>query len=394
MNPFYKTTNILIILASLVACTKSSNSKDKNILVAGLLFLQSRTTTTGIGGPTATRVYGQGGSFTTATSNKGGISTDSLYSPEGIAIDSSGGIYIGDTNNNRVLYYPAGSTTATKVYGQNGSFTANTPPTGSGITASSLSGPTNILLDSNGGVYISNGQRVLYFTSGSTTASRVYGQAGSFTINISNQSGTDANSLYNPSGLALDSSNGLYIADSGNNRVLYYPSGTTTATRVYGQLGSFTNSLVDSRNVTADSLNNPRGLLLDKNNGLYIADSSNNRVLYFTSGSIVPSKVYGQSDYTSSSAKTTSASSLGSPYGLVMDSSGGLYISNSNRVTYFPSGNTVANKVYGQGGNFTTSTSNNGGISANSLNGTAGLALDASERLYIVDTTNNRVLYY
>lgn len=398
MNPFYKTTNILIILTSLVACTKSSNSKDKTILAAGLLFLQSKTTTTTtiIGGPTATRVYGQAGSFTTATSNKGGISADSLDTPEGIAVDSSGGVYIADTNNNRVLYYPAGSTTATKVYGQAGSFTTNTYPTGSGITASSLSGPTNILLDSSGGVYISNGQRVLYFTSGSTTASRVYGQAGSFTINISNQSGTDANSLYNPRGLALDSSNGLYIADKSNDRVLYYPSGSTTATRVYGTLGSFTGYIDHRFNVTADTLYNPTGLLIDSSNGLYVADNGNNRVLYFPSGSIVPSKVYGQSDFTSRTSiypAATTSSVNGASY-LAMDKSGGLYVSDSSRVIYFPSGSTIATKVYGQSGSFTTTTVNNGGISSNSISAAKGLALDASERLYIVDSDNNRVLYY
>ena len=40
--------------------------------------------------------------------------------------------------------------------------------------------------------------------------------------------------------VALDSSGNLYVPDTGNNRVLFYPSGSTTATRVWGQLGSFT----------------------------------------------------------------------------------------------------------------------------------------------------------
>ena len=43
-----------------------------------------------------------------------------------------------------------------------------------------------------------------------------------------------------PYDLALDRSGNLYVADSYNNRVLFYPAGSTTATRVYGQLGSFT----------------------------------------------------------------------------------------------------------------------------------------------------------
>ncbi|HMW07766.1 MAG TPA: NHL repeat-containing protein [Leptospiraceae bacterium] len=396
MNPFYKTTNILIILTSLAACTKSSNSKDKNILVAGLLFLQSKTTSsTGIGGPTATRVYGQAGSFTTATSNKGGISADSLYNPEGITLDSSGGVYIADRFNNRVLYYPTGSTTATRVYGQNGSFTSDSNGTGN-VTASTLSAPRAILLDSTGGVYISCGSRVLYYTSGSTTASRVYGQLGVFTTQTANTGGVTANSLGGPTGLALDSSNGLYISDSGNDRVLYYPSGSTTATRVYGTLGSFTSSIDYRFTISADSLYNPTGLLVDSSNGLYIADSGNNRILYFPSGSIVPSKVYGQSDFTSRTSiypAATTSSVNGANY-LVIDKSGGLYVSGSSRVIYFPSGSTIATKVYGQGGSFTTTTVNNGGISANSLSGAAGLALDASERLYVVDTSNNRVLYY
>lgn len=397
MNPFYKTTNILIILASLVACTKSSNSKDKNILVAGLLFLQSKTTTTttSIGGPTATRVYGQAGSFTTATSNKGGISADSLYNPEGIAVDSSGGLYIADRFNNRVLYYPAGSTTATRVYGQNGSFTSDSNGTGN-VTASTLSAPRSILLDSTGGVYISCGSRVLYYTSGSTTATRVYGQLGVFTTQTANTGGITANSLGGPTGLALDSSNGLYIADSGNDRVLYYPSGSTTATRVYGTLGSFTSSIDYRFTISADSLYNPTGLLVDSSNGLYIADSGNNRILYFPSGLIVPSKVYGQSDFTSRTSiyPAATASSVNGASYLAMDKSGGLYVSGSSRVIYFPSGSTIATKVYGQGGSFTTTTVNNGGISSNSLSAASGIALDASERLYIVDTNNNRVLYY
>lgn len=397
MNPFYKTINILIILASLVACTKSSDSKDKNILVAGLLFLQSKTTTTstGIGGPTATRVYGQGGSFTTLTSNKGGISADSLYDPKGIAVDSSGGVYIADESNNRVLYYSAGSTTATKVYGQAGSFSSNSNGTGN-VTASTLFAPRGILLDSTGGVYISCSGRVLFYTSGSTTATRVYGQLGVFTVQTANTGGITANSLGGPTGLALDSSNGLYIADSGNDRVLYYPSGSTTATRVYGTLGSFTSSIDYRFTISADSLYNPTGLLVDSSNGLYIADSGNNRILYFPSGSIVPSKVYGQSDFTSRTSiyPAATASSVNGASYLAMDKSGGLYVSGSSRVIYFPSGSTIATKVYGQGGSFTTTTVNNGGISSNSISAASGIALDANERLYVVDTGNNRVLYY
>ncbi len=49
-----------------------------------------------------------------------------------------------------------------------------------------------------------------------------------------NNGGITANSLKSPSGGFVDSS-GVYIADVGNMRVLFYSGTSTTATRVYGQ---------------------------------------------------------------------------------------------------------------------------------------------------------------
>src|SRR5271168_4156556 len=85
---------------------------------------------------TAGVVYGQGGSFTSGKGNKGGVSANSLYGPNGIALDSGGNLYVADSYNSRVLFYPAGSTTATRVYGQGGSFTTGGSNEG-GVSAKS-----------------------------------------------------------------------------------------------------------------------------------------------------------------------------------------------------------------------------------------------------------------
>src|ERR1017187_93078 len=177
---------------------------------------------------TADVVYGQLGSFTTNTQNNGGVSANSLYSPTGIALDSSGNLYVADYGNSRVLFYPSGSTTATQVYGQFGGFTTNTANLG-GLSASSLNFPSGVALDSSGNLYVADyvNNRVLFYLSGSTTATRVYGQLGSFTTNTANNGGISANSLDYPAGIALDSSGNLYVVDYGNSRVLMYPPTTT-----------------------------------------------------------------------------------------------------------------------------------------------------------------------
>ena len=133
-------------------------------------------------------------------------------------LDNSGGLYVADSSNNRVLYFATGSTTASRVYGQDGDFATGTVNKG-GISATSLYNPTGVTVDSSGGIYVSDtsNHRVLYFATGSTTASRVFGQGGDFTTNIPNNGFTSANSLNIPYGVTLDNSGGLYVADSSNH---------------------------------------------------------------------------------------------------------------------------------------------------------------------------------
>jgi sugar lactone lactonase YvrE len=290
---------------------------------------------------TADVVYGQLGSFTTNTQNKGGISANSLNEPPGVALDSSGNLYVADFANNRVLFYPSGSTTATRVYGQGGSFTTNTANNG-GISANSIYNPTGVALDSSGNLYVVDfaNNRVLFYPSGSTTATRVYGQGGSFTTNTPNKGGVSANSLDEPEGVALDSSGNLYVGDTYNNRVLFYSPGSTTAEGVYGQLGSFTTNISNKGGISADSLYLPYGVVLDSSDNLRLADTFNSRVLFY------------------------------------------------------PSRSTTATGVYGQLGSFTTGTPNKGGISADSLYFPFGVALNSSGNLYVADVDNSRVLAY
>ncbi len=343
---------------------------------------------------TATRVYGQGGSFTSDNYNNGGLSADSLFNPHGVAVDSTG-VYVADSWNSRVLYYPGTSTTATRVYGTCGSFTSFNC---SGESADSLSEPHGVTADSTG-VYIADtyNNRVLWYSGTSTTASRVYGQGGSFSTTNINNGGISANSLFYPDAVAVDST-GVYIADSWNNRVLYYPGTSTTATRVYGQGGSFTTNSCNNGNTSpnANSLCEPKGVGVDST-GVYIVDSCNNRVLYYPGTSTTPTRVYGQignftTNYWSVIGFGASPDNLSGPTSVAVNSTG-VYIVDyyDYRVLYYPGISTTATQVYGQGGSFSKVDL---GVSADGLYFPWGIAVDSTGKIYISDSQNHRVLYY
>jgi hypothetical protein len=371
-----------------------------------------------------------------ASSNAPGHNAAGLNFPLGIDVDPEGGVYIADRNNHRILYYaPDGDQIADRVYGQHGNmetYIVNFDgAAGSGAPSeNTLANPTYAALDSADGLYVADrdNHRVLYYAAdGDTTADRVYGQFGSFILNVVNNDGSglisgvgipdDDNLGVYALTIALDPDDGLYIADSSNHRVLYYAAdGDTTADRVYGQYDNMNSAVKNndgsgnSGTPTADNLNFPRGIAFDSTGGIYIADRDNNRVLYFEpDGDTTADRVMGQFDDLSTNVPNNdgsgvsgdpSATNFTSPRALVIDGADGLYIADSgnNRVLYFaPDGDDTADLVFGQFGSFTTGVPNNDGSgttgqpSAANMFGVQGLALHRGQ-LYVSDTNNNRIL--
>lgn len=377
----------------------------------------------------ASRVYGQ----PDFAGNAAGHDADGLSFPIGLALDDSGGLYVADRNNSRVLYYAAdGDTTADRVYGQHGdlgSYIQNYDGVGGSAlpSADSLNFPVGLSLAADEGLYVTDREnhRVLYYApDGDTTADLIYGQFGNFATNPPNNDGLGGSGVPSAEnigvfalGVLVDESGGLFVSDSSNNRVLYFAPGDTTASEVFGQFGDFTSGVVNNDGSgqagtpSAEGLKFPRGLALESGGGLYVADRENHRVLYFVDdGDAEADRVYGHGgSFTSGVANDDGAGTTGDPSAenfnqppsVALDVDGGLYVADrdNNRVLYFADdGDTTADWVFGQAGSFASGVANNDGSgasgdpSARNLNRPQFVTVGGDGSLYISDTGNNRVL--
>lgn len=253
-------------------------------------------------GEKASRVIGQS-SFTTSTCTSGPSSVppsqSGLCGPDGSVFDSLGNLWVADRFNNRVIEFKppfSNGESASLVIGQPNFTTStcngaesNVPPTQSGLCF-----PVGLAFDFSGNLWVADSvnSRVLEFNppfSNGESASLVIGQS-SFTISICStfQIGlASQNGLCSPLGLAFDSSNNLWVADTGNSRVLEFNppfSNGESASLVIGQ-SSFTTGICTggptSVPLSKSGLCNPFSLAFDSSGNLWVADSTNSRVLEF-----------------------------------------------------------------------------------------------------------------
>jgi uncharacterized protein (TIGR03437 family) len=185
----------------------------------------------------------------------------SLCRPMGVAVDANGDLYVADTANGRVLRFPAPfshqAQQADLVLGQR-NFTSKITD----ASASTMAGPYGLAVSAQNGLFVSDValNRVLYFPftgNGTFTANdngraatKVYGQSdqpgsGAFT---SGAAGTSDANLNLPRHISIDNEARLYVADTGNSRVV-----------IYDQVNSTPNSGAHAA-VIIPGLNQPRGV--------------------------------------------------------------------------------------------------------------------------------------
>ena len=208
--------------------------------------------------------------------------------------------------------------------------------------------PTNVAVDAAGNVYYSsqgsNYQHRVWKITKSTGILTII--AGTYYYGYSGDGGQATNAqLYDPSGIAVDHSGNVFIADYGNCLIREVNASTGIITTIAGitSPGLSCGYGGDSGPATSAHLQYPTGVAIDKNGNLFIADQNNARVRMIscatvtstgatcspntsqTVGDIYTVAGNGTAGYNGDAQAATSAE-LYYPYGVATDADGNLYI--------------------------------------------------------------------
>jgi sugar lactone lactonase YvrE len=246
-----------------------------------------------------------------------------------------------------------------------------------------LNSPCGIAVDSAGTVYLSDSgnHRVRKITADG----KISTVAGTGTAGYRGDNGPAVSAqLYDPREVAVDSAGAVYIADNGNHRVRKITADGKISTVAGTGTASFGG---DGGPATAARLCNPYGVAVDSSGTLYISDRNNHRVRKVTAdGKISTVAGTGTAGSAGDGGPAVSAQ-LASPEGVTLDSAGTLYIAGSYRVRKV----TADGKISTVAGTGTAGSSGDGGPATAARLNPLGLATDSSGTLYTADFDNHRV---
>jgi len=248
--------------------------------------------------------------------------TAEFQNPTGIAIDGSGNYYIADTNNSliRKVTGTTISTYAGNVNSGPGYVDATT------ATLGQLAFPTAVALDSAGNLYIcelggGGNNRIRKVSTGGalTTIANSNGTIGSFGDNGS----ALAARINNPLAITVDKAGNIYFADSGNHKIRRISTSGIITTVAGNGFPAFTG---DGGPAISAQLNNPTGVAVDSSGNVYIADQRNHRIRMISAdGTINTIAGKGTAGYSGDTGLATDAQ-LKFPAAVAVDASGNVYI--------------------------------------------------------------------
>jgi sugar lactone lactonase YvrE len=264
-------------------------------------------------------------------------------SPSAVAANTQGIIYVADSGNERIrMITPAG--------------VVSTPWTQFDVDGSFFSDPSGIAVDAQGNVYVADvaNQSIDKVT-----------PAGDF---------IDIGLFPHPYGVAVDTKGNIYVAETENvfrkshSIIIITPQGKPSLLAGNGQAG-----FLDGIGSKAQ-FNNPRGIAVDAQGNIYVADMGNDRIRKITPAGVV-STLAGPNQFNN-------------PEGVAVDAQGNVYVADIGKdqiLQITPTGMVSVVAGNGQAGFL------DGIGSKAQFNNPSGVAVDAQGILYVADSQNHRI---
>ena len=335
------------------------------------------------------------GNGTTNYSGDGGAATNAgLYRPSGVALDSSGNLFIADTDNNRIRKISTGGIITTVAgSGPTGFGTGSYSGDGGAATNATLNGPTSVAVDANGNLFIAD---YLHDRIREVSANGIITTIAGGGTSYPDDGGAATNAdLGDPIALTLDANGNLFFAENDGFRVRKVTTnGILTTVAGINEPGGFSG---DGGPATNANLSLPASVAADDSGNLFIADAGNDRIRKVSTNGIIttvvgstPAPFYGGGSYSGDGGAATNAT-LNLPEGVALDASSNLFIADTyNQRIREVNASSVITTIAGNG---TTNYFGDGGAAANaSLNYPTGFeALDPGGNILIAVWGNNWV---
>jgi DNA-binding beta-propeller fold protein YncE len=187
-----------------------------------------------------------------------GTSDSQFNSPHGIAIAPDGTLYVADTNNNRIQHFLADGQFI-DAWGSLGDSSTGISPPGT------LNQPWAVAVSPNGQfIYVADtwNHRIQKFTANGAPIT-MWGTP------LYDPATNDPFGIWGPRGIAVDEQGRVFVADTGNKRILVYDADGNFLTQI-GKEG-----------LSVGQFEEPVGLAFDPRGYLYVADTWNQRVQVF-----------------------------------------------------------------------------------------------------------------
>ncbi|WP_460505135.1 NHL repeat-containing protein [Hydrogenophaga soli] len=311
--------------------------------------------------------------------------------PIGIAVDSRGEVYVADAGipgirlNNTIRKITSDGlvTTLAGSAGKEGS------ADGRG-SAARFNWPKGLAVDASGNVYVADS------SSGTIRKINPEGMvttlAGRAKVTGSEDGSGGAARFELPQGLAVDSRGNVYVSDSFTIRKVTPEGAVTTLAGRAGERGN-----ADGPG-SAARFNSASGVTVDGRGNLYVADTGNNTIRKVTPDGVVTT-LAGRGGHSGIKDGIGSAAEFGSPQGLVVDSSGNVYVAEylgSAALDAYSTDNAIR-KITPEGmvttlaGRAGQRGSADGSSGAARFDTPVGIAVDGGGNLYVADSSTHTI---